>query len=230
MCNYFYCVFVCVWQAFGWCPNGTKCLLSHDTDLIILQDEKCKGEKRRKRKRKRDKKKSGAEGSQISDDAPENKMPHMEVDPEKMPDDEPRVELPPERTQESEQDKGESEGNVKPKNLSATIETAEGRDGSDHTAPTESQSKADTGTHRAGFDAFMTGFIFAHSCSLVKTEGAEGAGEEEHKEDEQSQLPNCLNKVYLSGKAAPLNVVKSTFSKSSKAHMQKMEMVWGGRV
>ncbi|KAK5919248.1 hypothetical protein CgunFtcFv8_023154 [Champsocephalus gunnari] len=40
-------------SAFGWCPNGSECLLSHDTDLIILQDEKDLGNKRTKRKRRK---------------------------------------------------------------------------------------------------------------------------------------------------------------------------------
>ena len=103
---------------------------------------------------------------------------------------------------------------------------------SDHPSKTDDQKKkADAGTHRAGFDAFMTAYIFAYSCTVIKKDGAGGVEEKEHqKEEEQSWLPTCLNKVYLSGKAAPLNVVKSTFSKSSKAHVQKMEMVWGGRM
>lgn len=93
----------------------------------------------------------------------------------------------------------------------------------------DQKKKADAGTHRAGFDAFMTGYIFA--CALTKKVGAGNVEEKEHqKEEEHSWLPTCVNKVYLSGKAAPLNVVKSTFSKSSKAHVHKMEMVWGGRM
>lgn len=91
-------------------------------------------------------------------------------------------------------------------------------------------NKANTGTHRAGFDAFMTGFIFAYSCTLTKKNEVEGGQNEEQQKEEDSLLPTCLNKVYLSGKTAPLNVVKSTFSKSSKAHMQKMEMVFGVRL
>lgn len=85
------------------------------------------------------------------------------------------------------------------------------------------KTKVDTGTHRAGFDAYMTGYIFAFSCALTKKEEVGAAG----GETEQTWHPDSVNKIYLSGKAAPLNVVKSTFSKSSKAHIQKMKMVWG---
>ncbi|KAG7227411.1 hypothetical protein INR49_000416 [Caranx melampygus] len=253
-------------SAFGWCPNGTQCPLSHDTDLIILQDEKGKEDKRKKRKRHREKKKGEGvltEGSSIIDGAPLKKIRHMEVDQEETPDNNPKVTADPcaesgllmdsdGNTQQSEGENmiTDTAGNGKCKhnpdsrnsdedsNMKTNTDdkvksrTADGEreKSSDHPAGTDTQKKSDAGTHRAGFDAFMTGYIFAHSCALFGKEGAGTVGESEHKEDEQSRLPTCLNKVYLSGKAAPLNVVKSTFSKSSKAHTQKMEMVWGGRM
>uniref|UniRef100_A0A3Q4HS29 Target of EGR1 protein 1 n=1 Tax=Neolamprologus brichardi TaxID=32507 RepID=A0A3Q4HS29_NEOBR len=200
-------------SAFGWCPNGTKCPLSHDTDRIILQDEKNKEDKRKKRKRQREKKRSEGEGSSIFDGAPENKISNMEVDPEDPPGDQRGTvaEMCPDGFGEG---SGTGAGREKTNDRSAGIETQ--------------KKNADAGTHRAGFDAFMTGYIFAYSCTVIRKEEA-GEADKEQEEEEQSWLPTCLNKVYLSGKVAPLNVVKSTFSKSSKAHMQKMEMVWGRR-
>ncbi|XP_037643196.1 target of EGR1 protein 1 [Sebastes umbrosus] len=290
-------------SAFGWCPNGTQCPLSHDTDLIVLQDEKGTGDKKRKRRRHRDKKRGrgeAAEDSFIFDGAPENKMPHMEVDPKQTPDDQQEVAPCPERgplmesdgiTQQKEgedmktdgEGNGVSENNPDCRNPATTAttdddtktNTNEGEDmkidcegngvsevipdcrnnattvATDNNTKTntnesrtedggrekfsvqpsktdDQKKKADSGTHRAGFDAFMTGYIFAHSCTLTKKEGV-GAVEKEQEKEEQLWLPTCLNKIYLSGKAAPLNVVKSTFSKSSKAHVQKMETVWAGR-
>lgn len=136
--------------------------------------------------------------------------------------------------------KADSEGNgtwedkTEPRDSEATNTAGETKTGegsaerfSNHSAQTKAQKKnADAGTHRAGFDAYMTGYIFAYSCAVTKEEEEAGGAVDE---EERCWLPACLNKVYLSGKAAPLNVVKSTFSKSSKAHIQKMEMVWGGR-
>ncbi|XP_026170370.1 target of EGR1 protein 1 [Mastacembelus armatus] len=256
-------------SAFGWCPNGTLCPLSHDTDLIILQDEKGKEDKRKKRKRQRQReKKKGAgevaEGSCVGDGTPAKKKPNIEGDPEEKPDDQRGVEAcreggplmdSNESTQQKEGGSVNSDSkmnrvckdNTDTRNPATTttandpktnsnngIETRTGegeRENSDCVGKADShKAEAEAGTHRAGFDAFMTGFIFAYSCIFIRKEPVGVAEEKENEEGEQSWLPSCLNKVYLSGKAAPLNVVKSTFSKSSKAHIQKMQMVWEGRM
>ncbi|KAM4605574.1 target of EGR1 protein 1 [Polymixia lowei] len=281
---------VCLrFSAFGWCPNGSRCPLSHDTDLIILQDEQGQEDKRTRRKRKREKKKRGrgeeTQGSSVFDGAPENKISHMELGSEEPPDHQlqdqgvtaepcpekgplPRVpqdDSPPvmvrtlpmttplkDGNSEVElmttENKGKDgcEGNTIAKtsvttttdtvnstltNTSNGSERGNGEKRDDSAKMEASKKKLEGGTHRAGFDAFMTGYIFAYAHTLVREGGGgrEGAGEEKRRQ-EDGWLPACLNKVYLSGKAAPLHIVKSTFSKSSKAHVQKMEMLWGKSV
>lgn len=243
-------------QAFGWCPNGNQCPSSHNTDLIILQDEKGTRDKRKKRKRQREKGGQGkaAEGASIFDGAPENKVPHMEVDVEDTSDEQQRPLVDSDRnaqkerenmTTDSEDNKmcgdsrksasSDDNTNAKPSRDDGRGSRAEdGRTIEHPSKAADQRKKVDPGTHRAGFDAFMTGYIFAYACTLFKKDEVGGVEKEDREEQEEEEgqlwLPTCLNKVYLSGKAAPLNVVKSTFSKSSKAHVQKMEMVWGQRL
>lgn len=203
-------------QAFGWCPNGSQCPLSHDTDLIVLQDEKSLKDKRRKRKRQREKKTDGdkaAEDASVFDSAPQNKVAHLMAG--EMEDDRQRSGTLPGSAGDSGQNEGESNGG---EDKSSSLTADDGR-----AAP--ASKTVSTGTHRAGFDAFMTGYVFAYARTTVRKEE-----EEQQQQGEEPWLPTCLNKVHLSGKAAPLNVAKSSFTRSSKAHLKKMEMVWGQRL
>ncbi|ELT96816.1 hypothetical protein CAPTEDRAFT_205148 [Capitella teleta] len=73
--------------------------------------------------------------------------------------------------------------------------------------------------HRAGFDAFMTGFIFAFFCARY--------GESNGKESfiDSVGFQEYRNKLFLSGKDIPLQVLKSGFAKTSKQHREKWTLV-----
>ena len=72
------------------------------------------------------------------------------------------------------------------------------------------------GGHRAGFDAFMTGYIFSHYLSCVS---------KEHNitnlEEIMDKTNEVANKLSLSAKDFPLLVTRSGFSRTSKAHQLK---------
>ena len=73
--------------------------------------------------------------------------------------------------------------------------------------------------HRAGFDAFMTGFILT---SLLCDRGL---FDKSQSTIDFSQLTDVLNNVYLSGKDIPLQVRKGSFAKTSKNHEEKRSRI-----
>lgn len=68
-----------------------------------------------------------------------------------------------------------------------------------------------SGGHRAGFDAFMTGYTFAAYLAHSNTSGT----------SVESLESAVKNKVYLMSKSFPLSVQKSAFSKVSASHACK---------
>ncbi|KAK7945402.1 hypothetical protein WMY93_001130 [Mugilogobius chulae] len=204
-------------SAFGWCPNGTQCLLSHDTDLILLQDEKNKDDKRKKRKQWRwQEKGENTEDSPIFEDTPENKMLHIETDVQK-----------PDINETDENMSSVTTGELPITETNNGVQSMKKDVIKKSPIRSPQKKKMDTGTHRAGFDAFMTGYIFAHACATdKKTEDLVAGSQTMANHETQKWLPSNLNKVYLSGKSVPLNIVKSAFAKSSRAHALKMETLW----
>lgn len=191
--------------------------MSHDTDLIIQHDEKIKEDKRKKRKRKN--KKKDSKGASEACSSPQGKRSYFEgaeLD-QAVPMSEPAL---PEH-----QEKMES---TEPTDATHAFEPGKtaSKNGNEESQPVASaeapdrpkQKKVEGGTHRAGFDAFMTGYIFAYARNLTKNK---------EESNTASLIPTCLNKLFLSGKSVPLHVAKSTFSKSSKAHVHKMDYIWG---
>ena len=68
--------------------------------------------------------------------------------------------------------------------------------------------------HSSGFDAFMTGYIFASIVQKLRGES-----------DEDQGLADHINKVYMMGKNSPFLVRQSSFAKFSKNHSAKIKLI-----
>ena len=72
--------------------------------------------------------------------------------------------------------------------------------------------------HRAGFDAFMTGYSFASiAVSLCKASSSSNGGERE-REGMLHELREMKNKLANRGKLFPLHILKSHFANTSQQH------------
>ncbi|OTF79248.1 target of EGR1, member 1 (nuclear)-like protein [Euroglyphus maynei] len=72
------------------------------------------------------------------------------------------------------------------------------------------------GLHHAGNDAFMTGYYFLFN--LIANHKQPVNIKEFRKFQELSKFKN---KIFLSSKPRPLNVMKSSYNKCSKGHLEK---------
>ena len=75
------------------------------------------------------------------------------------------------------------------------------------------------GCHHSGNDAFMTGYYFLYYTVLKPKNKSTN---NEFKSYFQN-LSKFKNKIFLSGKVNPLNIMKSNFASTSKNHNEKIK-------
>ncbi|KFV84443.1 Target of EGR1 protein 1, partial [Struthio camelus australis] len=210
-------------SAYGWCPNGVKCPQSHNIDLIIDEDDRLWEEKRKKRKHKWKRRKNAKEIEQESS----GKEMELAQNGEEGPPRKQSCPSEPAAAMELAESTSNTDGRHLEEENSPDMEPEVSLDTNSSETETASAARkrresqalpSQGGTHRAGFDAFMTGYIMAYVWMLKKGTSTDAGAE--------PWLPDCHNKLYLSGKSVPLQIVKSLFSKSSKAHSQKMKLAW----
>ncbi|NWT83849.1 TOE1 protein, partial [Lanius ludovicianus] len=204
-------------SAYGWCPKGVKCPQSHNIDLIIDEDDKL-WEKRKKRKHRWKHQKNMK--------VPANAF-QQESSGEKMEQAQNGEEGPPQKQSCYEPGAATELAEIAPngegrplEEISMDMETDASTQCKENLGKEEETRVPPShgGTHRAGFDAFMTGYIMAYVWMLKQGKNTDAAA--------GPWLPDCHNKLYLSGKSVPLQIVKSLFSKSSKAHSKKIKLAW----
>lgn len=97
-------------------------------------------------------------------------------------------------------------------------------DGSGTDDLSAAEPKYTTGLHRAGYDAFMTGYAFAtFLLSYMKQRPSATGGIDITK----MGLEQIANKVFLSGKNIPLQIRVGNFAKRSTKHSEKYKALFG---
>jgi len=79
--------------------------------------------------------------------------------------------------------------------------------------------------HRAGFDAFMTGCVFAWSVVSYNQKSSVDQFATTTVTALDVTNSEFVNRVYLGGKDFPLHVTQSAFAKPSKCHLEKWRLM-----
>ncbi|XP_791390.3 target of EGR1 protein 1 [Strongylocentrotus purpuratus] len=247
-----------IYAAHGCCGKGIHCPKSHDPNAILDAEEIIVEDKRKRKRRRRNRKNRNQEVDVVDGETDKKKMKEREGEGE-------------EKQKEGNMNGGGAapEGNEavseesvpvvdgdKPSDFTEANDTEgatesgplpNGADGPKRTEPKGIVPKK-SGSHRAGFDAFMTGFATAAFIARFgSTDTPEGAiqlqnsttrqkqgGQLTSRVGQLDQAESCMerhgighltNKLYLSGKDYPLAVAKSSFTKTSTLHKDKMDMI-----
>ncbi|XP_064604143.1 target of EGR1 protein 1-like isoform X2 [Liolophura sinensis] len=219
----------------GWCIKRRECTKSHDIDLILDCEDVVTKKRRRYRKRKHHcEEDQSTKGAQCLPDTPHSSTEVMNSTVECRDDQRNGAEAgslckqkkmsPEDRTfglnganaDQSEESK-EPESREILQTISEKIAGVE-----DLSKPQAIYTNGNKG-HRAGFDAFMTGFAMA--TFVARYGSALSSGHKNKVSLSDWGLEELVNKVCLSGKSIPMIVTKSSYCKTSKQHTEKLEIL-----
>lgn len=93
-------------------------------------------------------------------------------------------------------------------------------------AVTSADRRYTTGLHRAGYDAFMTGYAFAtFLLEYAKCRPGPSGGLDAN----DAGLEGLVNRVYLTGKTDPLQIRVGNFARHSAKHVEKYNALFGNK-
>lgn len=192
-------------QNHGWCALGKKCQDSHDVDLILEHERHGHLSKKERRAKRKSKNVETSVNTGLTVDSGS--------------------------TMANGCHSGNGDGDASqtvtsqpvamlPTDTDVTQSASVVREKSDEVATVDKN----TFGHRAGFDAFMTGCVFAWS---VVAYGHRSPTDDTAKTSPVYDVANSefINRVYLGGKDFPLHITHSCFAKASKCHLEKWQLI-----
>jgi len=182
-------------QNHGWCAAGQKCQHSHDVDLILEYERRGHLSKKQRRSKKKLKNVEMLMDTVLTVDEGNSTSNGCRSGGD----------LAAERDSEA-----EATAPVDDVQLASAVK--------DESGGVKTVDKNSHG-HRAGFDAFMTGCVFAWSVVAY--------GRSPTRTAAACDVTNTefVNRVYLGGKDFPLHVTHSSFAKPSKCHLEKWRQI-----
>ncbi|XP_067677671.1 target of EGR1 protein 1-like isoform X2 [Haliotis asinina] len=207
------------YASFGWCQRGCSCPKSHDIDDIIDLDGIKSARKSRKRKRRRQNQanssSNGEEMTEETDDSTEDSGSRDEGKEEFHP-------TVTKKLRTTSPESSETQGMNAKSNLDKSASNMSCDSGLEKVPNMSDLGIARKEGHRAGYDAFMTGYIMAYYFTKF---GKLPTETRRNVKLTDLNVEEFKNKVYLCGKDIPLVITKSSFTKPSKDHREKMEKI-----
>lgn len=197
-------VFFVFLQNHGWCSSGQKCQHSHDVDLILEYERRGHLSKKERRAKKKSKNVESLVDTSLTADTG-SKVANGCHAGDGVGDVSNTHTSEPEAPLSTDSDVAQSASVVKEKpDEAATVDR-------------------NTFGHRAGFDAFMTGCVFA--WSVIAYGQSPKVSDDTAKTKPDVTNTEFINRVYLGGKDFPLHITHSCFAKASKCHLEKWQLI-----